>query len=109
MILIKGARAQVQHVQFVHGIQLQLGKMQPENWARARRRLCSKAAQVHCIAESGILNCAGNRVADSILLSPVIRGSYSRGNHQERSSNVLESPAKRLRIIDIANERLGSL
>src|SRR5271163_1874292 len=97
--------AHVQNVQIADRIQLLLRSMQSRDWTGAFRDMRAEAAQVHRVAQPGILRRLRDRVALSLLL---LTRSYRR-QHQVRSACTVEGLGKRSRIGQMGRERFRAV
>jgi len=94
--------SQVQNVQVADRIEFLLRRMQPGDWSGAFRDMRAVAAQVHCVAQAGLLHGFRDRVALSLLVFP----GDNRRQHQVCRARASEGFGERNRIAHVARERL---
>ena len=62
--------AQLQNVQTADRVQFLLRRMQPRDWPGAFRNMRAVAAQVHRVAQAGLLHGFRDRIALALLVLP---------------------------------------
>jgi len=78
-----------------------LRRMQTRDWPGASRDMRAVAAQVHRVAQAGVLHGFRDRIALSLLLLPGIQ----RRQHQVCRAGTAEGFAERSRITDVGRKR----
>ena len=101
LILHEIRGAQVQNVQTADRVQFLLRRMQPRDWPGAFRNLRAVAAQVHRVAQAGLLHGFRDRIALSLLVLP---GFHWR-QHQVCRARTAEGFGERSRIAKFGRER----
>ncbi len=96
--------SQVQNVQIADRVQFLLRGMQPGDWSGAFRDMRAVAAQVHRVAQAGLLH--GFR--DRITLSLLVLAGADRWQHQVCRARSAEGVGERGRITHIGRERFGA-
>src|ERR1700722_15121958 len=93
--------AQVQNVQTADRVQFLLRRMQPRDWTGTFRNMRAVAAQVHRVAQAGLLHGFCDPIAVSLLILP---GGYGR-HYQVGRERTAEGFGERSRIADAGRER----
>src|SRR5260221_117906 len=97
--------AQVQNVQTADRAQFLLRRMQPRHWPGAFRNLGAIAAQVHRVAQAGLLH----GLRDPIAISLLVFTGFRRRQHQVCRARTAEGFGERSRIADVGRERFRAL
>ena len=78
--------------------------MQPGDWSGAFRYMRAVAAQVHRVAQAGLLHGFGDRIALSLL----VFAGRDRGQHQVCRARIAEGFGERSRITHVGRERFAA-